>query len=120
MPSLSFSFCLRKDELGWFGLVFFFPSVFNTAPSRLPSRPPPHCVGVRKEALRDVKSVFRKLGVKPSQQSPTALLSWRKQTLILEKEIKEKEVVLRQRLVGSFAVSGFLSGHRYQMEADDR
>lgn len=111
---------MNLDGLVWFGLVFFFPSVFNAAPSRLPSHPPPRCVGVHKEALRDVKSVFRKLGVKPSQQSPTALLSWRKQTLILEKEMKEKEVVLRQRLVGSFAVSGFLSGHRHQMEADGR
>lgn len=31
-----------------------------------------------------------------------------------------KEVVLRQRLLGSFAVSGSLSGHRYQMEPADR
>lgn len=38
----------------------------------------------------------------------------------LEKEMKEKEVVLRPRLLGSFAVSGFLSGHRHQMEPDDR
>lgn len=85
----------------------FFLLFLTQPPSRLPSRPPPHCVGVRKEALRDMKSVFRKLRVKPSQQSRTVLLSWRKQTLILEKEMKEKEVVLRQRLVGSFAVSGF-------------
>lgn len=85
-------------------MVFFFLLFLTIAPSRLPSHPPPHCVGARKEALRDVKSVFRKLGVKPSRPSQIALLSWRKQTLILEKEMKEKEVVLRQRLLGNFAV----------------
>lgn len=90
MLSLSFSFCLRKDELGWFCLVWL--SFFLLAPSRLPSHPPPHSVGARKEALRAVKSVFRKLGVKPSWPSRIALLSWRKQTLILEKEMKERKL----------------------------
>lgn len=33
-------------------------------------------------------------------------------------EMKEREVVLRQRVLGSLTVSGSLSGHKYQMEPE--